>query len=195
MEIDVRFSDRARYLGVISPESGSVVVWRLDSGQHVCTIEQDSPSVAIFDEDKNELRTASAGSTVLYVQLPRQDEALWTFVPGITVSLAFGPDGKIIAWTGTPVSEDLRAEVGGSHLFVVDTRSGAVLVDAALAEHCAAVFDPAGTRIAAVGAQGVREFDLQSGKEQSEPSNAASRIVACRAQRFSKNDASPTERK
>jgi WD40 repeat protein len=169
MNIDIRFSNNGQYLGVISPESTAVMVWRLDIGQHVCTIEQDSPTVALFDDDRNGLWTASEGSAALYVQMPRQDEALWTAVPGITSTLAFSPGGSVVVWTGTPVAADLHAEFGREALCIVDARSGAVRVDARLAEWCNVVFDSEGTRVAAVGLQGVRVWDLESGNEE-EPS-------------------------
>ena len=172
MNIDIRFSDGGPYLGVISPEGTAVTVWRLDTGQHVCTIEQDAPALALFD-DRNALWTASEGSNALFVELPKQDEALWTAVPGITDALMFSPDGRWVAWTGKPISAELHVEAGRQDLCVVDARSGVMRFSARLAERCAVAFDPAVTRVAAVGRNGVRVWNLAGGQEEPAPPDAA----------------------
>jgi WD40 repeat protein len=168
ISVDLQFSDDTRYLAVVSPEATSVTVWRVDDGAHVCTIEQDAPSLAIFDDARNGLWTASDGAVASYFEMPRQSESFSTASPGITTALAWGPRGEL-AWCGFPVTDDLKIETGRVALWVADPLSGTTRVDAALSESGRIAFDSEGTRIAVVGAERVRVWDLATGAEATPP--------------------------
>jgi len=168
MSVDLQFSDDTRYLAVVSPEATAVTVWRVEDGAHVCTIEQDAPSVAIFDDARNGLWTASDGPVASFFEMPRQSEALSTASPGIATAVAYGPQGDL-AWCGFPVAADLKIETGNVALWVADPLSGTTRVDAALSESGRIVFDSKGTRVAVVGADRVRVWELATGAETAPP--------------------------
>lgn len=167
MAIDIRFSDESRYLAVISPEANTVAVWRLDDGRAVCTIEQDAPQVAVFDDRRNALWIASHGVAASLIQLPRQTDALSVATPGVAMALAFGPHG-LLAWSGSPVGEDLTVarDIG---LWVANPLTGQTRVDAKLSEPCRLAFDLDGQHVAAVGNDAVRVWHLATGEETPAP--------------------------
>jgi WD40 repeat protein len=166
--VDIQFSDESLYLAVVSPEATAVTVWSPESGQHVCTIEQDQPSLALFDDRGNGLWTASQGAVVSYVQMPRQNAAFSTATPGITQALSYGPDGTL-AWSGTPVSRDLRMTAGEVALWVVNPLTGATRLDTMLSEPSRIAFDADGHHVAAVGKERVRVWNLATGEELQAP--------------------------
>ena len=87
IEIDIRFSDDNRYLAVISPEATAVTVWRVDDGEHLCTIEQDTPRLAVFDDARNGLWTASDGPATTFIDMSRRNEPFSQSSPGIAYAL------------------------------------------------------------------------------------------------------------
>jgi WD40 repeat protein len=103
MNISLQFSGDSRYLAVISPEATVITVWRLDDGQHVCTIEQDAAALALFD-NQNAMWIGSDGVTASSIELPRLDPAAATASPGLATALAYGPDGSL-AWSGYAVGQ------------------------------------------------------------------------------------------
>ena len=160
------FQDEIECLGCISPEATAVVVWRIDDGEHVCTIEQDAPSLAVFDDGRNGLWVASNGTDATFIEMPRQSESFATVSPGITTALAYGPDGTL-AWCGRTVSADL--EVGDAALWVANPLTGRARIDAPLSEVGRIAFDSQGRYVAVVGSQSVRVWDLATGQEAAPP--------------------------
>jgi len=168
MSIDIQFSDLTQYLAVVSPEATAVTVWRTDIGRHVCTIEQDAPSIALFDDRHNGLWTASQEAKVSFVEMPRQNEALNTAAPGITFDLAYGPNG-LLAWCGYPVSDDLQFSGDDVELWVTDPIAGTAPVHSQLSELSRIAFDADGSHVAAIGKKEVRVWDLRTGNEAPAP--------------------------
>jgi WD40 repeat protein len=80
--VSLCFSDQGRYLGVASSETSAITVWRTDTSQHVCTVEQDRPALALFDDHANRVWVASDKAAASLVELPTQDSALATASPG-----------------------------------------------------------------------------------------------------------------
>lgn len=167
--VDIRFSDRGRYLAVISPEAKAITVWRTDDGQHVCTIEQNAAAVALFDDVHNQLWAASEGPTVSCIAMPRQSESFSTAAPGVTTAMTFAPDGTL-AWSGMPVGEDLRMKVGDFGLWVLDPLTGTTRIDVKLPEVCRLAFDADSSRIAAIGEKTVQVWSVETGEEAPLPS-------------------------
>jgi WD40 repeat protein len=166
LSVDIQFSDHSRYLAAISPEATAVVVWRIDDGEHVCTIEQDAPSLAVFDDGRNGLWVASNGTDATFIEMPRQSESFATASPGIATALAYGPDGTL-AWCGLTVSADLK--VGDAALWAANPLTGRARIDAPLSEVGRIAFDSQGRYVAVVGSQSVRVWDLATGQEAAPP--------------------------
>lgn len=166
LNIDIQFSDQSRYLAAISPEATAVMVWSLDSGEHVCTIDQGAPSLAIFDDGRNGLWVASNGADATLIEMPRQSEAVATSSPGAATALAYGPDGTL-AWCGRSFDEDLKA--GDAALWVADPLTGTVRIDTPLSEPGRIAFDPQGKHVAVVGSRSVRVWDVATGQEATPP--------------------------
>jgi WD40 repeat protein len=154
---------------VISPEANAVTVWQPDTGQHVCTIEQDAPAVALFDDGDNKLWIASQGTVASCIEMPRQSESFSTAAPGVTTALTYAPDGTL-AWSGMPVSEDLRIKVGDVGLWVLDPLTGTTRIDVKLPEVCRVAFDADSSLVAAIGEKAVYVWSIATGEEVPESS-------------------------
>jgi hypothetical protein len=74
------------------------------------------------------------------VTLPTHSEALPAAALGITLALSFAPDGRTLAWVGTPVGDDLSVDPKRIDLVVVDVTSATTRIDTQLTEPSTVAF-------------------------------------------------------
>jgi hypothetical protein len=109
--------------------------------------------------------------------------------------MAFAPDGRMLAWIGHPVGDDLSIDPRRADLVVADVFSGAARIDARLAEPAAVAFDVSGSRVAAASGGGARVWDLTTGAEVGAPashSGSTARRDPTSCRRFASRGSSPT---